>query len=54
VAPFSEANIRGGGKTAQVVFKNMSNSLLQKGVGCGRGNAFLTLIATYFSADPWM
>jgi hypothetical protein len=34
-----EANIRGGGKTVHVVFKYLSRSLLQKGVGVGRSNA---------------
>jgi hypothetical protein len=30
-----EANIRGGGKNINVVFKYLSRSLLQKGVGAG-------------------
>jgi hypothetical protein len=30
---YYEANIRGGGKTVNVVFKYLSRSLLKKGVG---------------------
>ena len=49
-----EANNRGGGKTVHVVFKYLSNSLLQKGVGRSNASPLLTttqLICGFFIED---